>query len=123
MLGFLSKAKRKRNQDQLPPELVVAIDNIGCVFRSFHQTDTGDRIPRPLCMNFLGSRPMYLDDEEALARWIGKRYPELSEDGIERALRLVRDRVKNLYREAQISNQLMTGRRRRNAWMSIIEDL
>lgn len=122
MFGLLSKARKRRNQAALPPELVIAVDNIGVVWRSFHQSDTGDRSPRPLCMNFLGSRPFYLDDEEAVAKWIGKRYPELDEDGIERALRLVRDRVKALSQEARITDQLLTGRRRRGRWMSYTED-
>jgi len=123
MFGLLSKLKRNRRQDRLPPELVVAIENIGCVFRSFYQNDTGDRVPRPLCMNFLGSNPFYLDDEQAVARWIGKRYPELSDKGLQRAVRLVQDRVKNLYREARVTQELATGKPRRNAWMSFTEDL
>lgn len=123
MLGFLTKSQKKKAQATLPPELVVAIENTSCTFRSFHQNETGDKIPRPLCMNFLGSRPMYLDDDDVVSRWIAKRYPELSQEGVQRALRLLRARIVAMHQEARRDAAMMTGRPRRNGWMSFIEDL
>jgi len=116
--------RRKPTTKALPPELVVAIENVGCVFRSFVQDEQGDRFPRPLCLNFLGSRPVYLDDQEAVTRLLKSKYPELDDEQIRRALTLFDQRIRLLARDHLDHQALISrGNRRRNSWMSFMEEI
>lgn len=104
--------RRRRQDTELPAELVAAIENVGCVFRSFREDQGMNRVPRPLAMGFLGMRPIYLDDHDAVARLLRLKYPALTDEQVSRAQSLIDRRVSVMRRDS-----LEIGERRRKSWV------
>lgn len=91
---------------------------MGIVYRSFVEDEDGIQTPRPMTMSFLGSRPMYLDDSEAVAKLLRSHWPDLTNQQVSRALSMIGNRVATLRNDRQgRSDLLKTGRRRRKGWM------
>ncbi|MCL7939161.1 hypothetical protein M8009_02420 [Halomonas sp. ATCH28] len=116
--------KRRRRIAAVPAELVQAIQDVGIVYRSFVEDEDGIQTPRPMTMSFLGSRPMYLDDPQAVAKLLRSHWPELTDRQVSRALAMIGNRVATLRNERQDRVDLLkTGRRRRKGWMRDTENL
>lgn len=110
--------KRRHRRVSVPAELVQAIQDMGIVYRSFVEDEDGIQTPRPMTMTFLGSRPMYLDDSEAVAKLLRSHWPDLTNQQVSRVLSMIGNRVATLRNDRQgRSDLLKTGRRRRKGWM------
>lgn len=107
----------------LPAELVQAINDVGIVYRGFVEDEDGERQRRPLTMSFLGSRPMFLDNQEAFTRLLRRHWPDMPDHHIERAYQLL---VSRIVKQQEGRQELPTlddvGRaaqkKRRRSWMS-----
>ncbi|WP_282041890.1 hypothetical protein [Halomonas alimentaria] len=110
--------RRKPRRSALPVELVSAIEDVGVVYRSFVEDEYGEQMPRPLATSFLGSRPIYLDDPEAVAKLLRAHWPELTDQQVKRAFSLLSSRVAKLRGDRQDRIDILrTGGRRRGGWM------
>ena len=120
MIRFLNPWRRrgsKAQSNRLPPELVEAIKDLSCIFRDFQVDESGERITRPLTMNFMGG-PLYLDDPDAVARRVRAHFPELTARQGARIQSMVGNRVQTLRRDARDREELMrVGREGRESWM------
>nr|WP_163500826.1 hypothetical protein [Halomonas socia] len=108
----------------LAPDLVQAIDDVGVVHRSFVEDEHGEKMARPMAMNFLGSKPMYLDDPAAVTKRLKAHWPELTSQQIARAMSMLGNRAARQREDRQTRIDLLkSGRRRRQGWMRDTESL
>jgi hypothetical protein len=98
-MRFLNPWRKKDTRgNKMPPELVEAIKDLGCIFRAHQIDESGERISRPLTMIFLGG-PLHLDDTDAIARRLRHHFPELTARQISRAQSMIHNRVKRIHRD------------------------
>lgn len=108
----------------MPAELVQAIQDVGIVYRSFVEDEDGFQMPRPLTMGFLGSRPMYLDDYEAVTKLLRSHWPDLTDRQVSRALSMLGNRIATLRNDRQDHDDVLkSGKRRHRGWMRDKENL
>lgn len=120
--------RRQKTPTALPAELVQAINDVGIVYRGFVEGEDGERQARPLTMSFLGSRPMFLDNQDAFARLLRRHWPDMPEHHIERAYQLLVSRMVKQREGRQALPRLSdigrpTQARRRRGWMDAAREV
>lgn len=92
MLNYFRRrrtAVRKR-KSVVPPEVATSIEAASFIERHFRQGENSDEmIPRVIVTGLPGGWPL-LDDDDGLTRQISAVWPELNEEQIARAIRMLR---------------------------------